>query len=101
MARASRQAALSVSRSPRSKINIWAPEGASPAAIVAPPMPEPTMRISGGAISMAQATRASLTGSKNTAFSMLKAKGTRSPGNMRASERIRAITSRPPSRVTT
>ena len=60
-----------------------APDGASPAAIVAPPMPEPTIRMSGGAISMAQATRASLTGSKKTAFSMLKAKGTRSPGRMR------------------
>src|SRR4029077_16838470 len=44
--RASRAATLSVSRSPRSRIRIVAPDGASPAAKVAPPIPDPMTRTS-------------------------------------------------------
>src|ERR1700680_1775469 len=47
MARASRDSAVSCSCSPRSRMTMRAPVGASPAASVAPPMPDPTMITSG------------------------------------------------------
>src|SRR4029077_6043424 len=46
MARASRASTLSRSRAPRSRMRIRAPVGARPAANVAPPMPDPTIRMS-------------------------------------------------------
>src|SRR5450755_467117 len=47
MALASRASAVSFSCSPRSRMTMRAPVGASPAASVAPPMPDPTMITSG------------------------------------------------------
>ena len=89
------------SRSPRSRSKMEAPVAASPAATVAPPMPEPTMTMSGDGGMEDQAMRAWVSGSKKTALSRRKAKGIVSPARALQSGLIRATTSLPPSRVTT
>ena len=91
-------------RAPRSRMIIWAPVGARPAAAVAPPIPEPMIRmstVSELAMGPAVSNRCDVWGSNSTALSRLKAKVWSSPMRSWVSARMRAVRPLPAARVTT